>query len=167
MYPASKRTKAPRPEPDLQVIDEAMKQKHTNLSLLWYEYKLQHPDGIQYTQFCERYRRYRKKKHITMHQHHKPGEIMFVDWCGDPMYVQDSETGQSHPVYLFVSTVGVSGYPYVEAFSSKHLQNWIYAHIHAFDYYQKVPLIVVPDNDKSAVTKVHPYEPQVQKHIKN
>ena len=30
------------------------------MSLLWQEYKAEHPDGIQYSQFCERYRAFRQ-----------------------------------------------------------------------------------------------------------
>ena len=163
LYPSSKSTVSPRPEPDMDYIEKSMQDKHTNLTLLWVEYKMDHPDGVQYTQFCERYRKHMKKKNITMHQQHKPGEKMLVDWAGDPMIVRNRDTGECRPAWIFVSAVGVSGYPYAEAFPSKHSENWITANVHALTYYQKAPLLFVPDNDKSAVTKAHPYEPILQK----
>jgi len=36
-----------------------MKKKNVTLMLLWEEYKREHPDGIMYTQFCERYRKFK------------------------------------------------------------------------------------------------------------
>jgi len=79
------------------------------------------------------------------------------------MNVHNRDTGECLTAWIFVSAVGVSGYPYAEAFPSKHSENWITANVHALTYYQKAPLIFVPDNDKSAVTKAHPYEPILQK----
>jgi transposase len=62
LYPSSKSTVSPRPESDMDYIEKSMQDKHTNLTLLWVEYKMDHPDGVQYTQFCERYRKHMKKK---------------------------------------------------------------------------------------------------------
>ena len=47
--------------------------------LLWTEYKAEHPDGYQYSQFAELYRRFEKK--LSVRQHHRPGEKTFVDFC--------------------------------------------------------------------------------------
>ena len=51
-----------RPPPDCEHIYNQLRcYRNINLTLtqLWLEYKAKHPDGYQYTQFCEYYRRWR------------------------------------------------------------------------------------------------------------
>lgn len=163
IYGEKKPTVAPRPEPDLESIDLELRRPGVNLSLLWHEYKGSHPDGVQYTQFCERYRKWAGTRKLSLHILHKAGEKLFVDWAGDTMTVIDSSTGEILPAYLFVCALGRSGYPYAEAFPTKEKEHWIAAHRNAFEYYRGVPLILVPDNDKSAVTRADKYDPEINK----
>ena len=163
IYGEKKSTVAARPEPDLEYIDRELRRPGVNLSLLWHEYKLNHPNGVQYTQFCERYRKWSGIRDVSLHIKHKAGEKMFVDWAGDTMKVINSSTGEILTAYIFVAVLGTSGYPYVEAFPSKEKENWITAHQHAFKYYGGLPLILVPDNDKSAVTVACKYDPELNK----
>ncbi len=45
------------------------------LALLWQEYKADHPDGLQYSWFCERYHQaWRGKLDVVMRQDHRAGE---------------------------------------------------------------------------------------------
>lgn len=49
-----------RPRPDYAAIDEELRRHrrlNLTLDLLWREYKEQHPDGYQYTQFVAHYHR--------------------------------------------------------------------------------------------------------------
>ena len=62
---------APKPLPDFEYIYhelKAHKKFNLTLDLLWQEYKEQHPEGYQYSQFCELYRRYRAKLDYCMRQ---------------------------------------------------------------------------------------------------
>jgi transcriptional regulator with XRE-family HTH domain len=56
-YPQTEEQKAAkRPEPDPEWIHrELRKSKNVTLQLLWEEYKREHPEGLQYSQFCARY----------------------------------------------------------------------------------------------------------------
>jgi len=163
IYGEKRPTVKPRPEPDMEYIERELRRPGVNLSLLWHEYKLEHPDGVQYTQFCERYRKWAGTRRVSLHIRHKAGEKMFVDWAGDTMTVLNPETGEAMTAWLFVSAIGTSGYPYVEAFPTKEKDNWIRAHVNAFRYYGGLPLILVPDNDKSAVTSPSRYDPELNK----
>jgi len=163
LYGERPSTLAKRPEPDMVTMDQELRKTGVNLTLLWHEYKLANPDGLQYTQFCDHYRKWAGIKSVTLHIQHKAGEKMFVDWMGPTMSVIDPDTGEMITAYLFVSTVGTSSYPYVEAFPTKEKENWITAHLHAFSYYGRLPLILVPDNDKSAVTGYIKYDPILNK----
>jgi transposase len=50
--------------------------------LLWQEYKAVHPDGYQYSQFCNLYRQWAGRIDPVMRQEHRPGERLYVDWAG-------------------------------------------------------------------------------------
>jgi transposase len=67
------------PEPDMENVFYEMKKKGVTLMLLWEEYKEASPEGIMYTQFCERYRSFKKACRLTMHIEHKAGQEMQVD----------------------------------------------------------------------------------------
>ena len=69
LYPPIEKEGLP-PEPDIEYIFYEMKKKGVTLMLLWEEYKEKHPDGVMYTQFCERYRRFKKNNAITLHIEH-------------------------------------------------------------------------------------------------
>lgn len=163
IYPSVSISSSRKPEPDYQYIHEELKRPHVNLRLLWTEFKAQQPDGLAYSQFCNRYRNWAMKTKAVMRLDHKPGYEMFVDWAGSKMEVIDSETGELLAAHLFVSTVGTSGYPYVEAFPSECLEYWITAHVNAFRYYGGVPYLLIPDNLKTGVKKASNYDPELNK----
>jgi len=69
LYPSVRDGGAPprtvlRPPPDwAKVREELARRDHqVTLALLWQEYKAEHPDGYQYSQFAELYRRFEKKR---------------------------------------------------------------------------------------------------------
>jgi len=152
-----------RPPPDCEYIYNELRQhRKVNLTLtqLWLEYKQQHPDGYQYTQFCEYYRRWRSKLDYSMRQEHRAGEKLFIDYC-DGLATVDPTTGELLPTHLFVAVWGASNYTYVEATRSQRLPDWIGSHARAFDYFGSIPRVLVPDNLKSGVNKACFYEPEL------
>ena len=48
--------RASRPLPDWNRLHRELRRKGVTLSLLWEEYKAVHPEGLQYSRFCEQYR---------------------------------------------------------------------------------------------------------------
>ena len=70
LFPPSPSAKQARPLPEWkEVQDDLGRRRGVTLQLLWVEYKGAHPDdGYQYSQFCERYRQWRKKLDVTMRQ---------------------------------------------------------------------------------------------------
>ena len=88
LYPSARDGGAPprtvlRPIPDWAKIREelARRDHQVTLALLWQEYKAEHPDGYQYSQFAELYRRFEKRLSVVLRQSHRPGEKVFVDFC--------------------------------------------------------------------------------------
>jgi transposase len=152
-----------RPAPDCEhIYNELRTYRKFNLTLsqLWLEYKDQHPDGYQYTQFCEHYWRYRKKLDYCMRQEHRGGEKLFIDYA-DGLSIVDVLTGELKLTQLFVAVWGASTYTYAEATLSQMLPDWTNSHVHAFEYFGCAPRVLVPDNLKSGVTKACKYEPDL------
>jgi len=150
------------PLPDFAAVHaELQTHKHLTLQLVWEEYRTTHPEGYRYSRFCELYQRWRKRQEVVMRQEHRAGEKLFVDYAGDTIAVQDPEGGPVRQAQLFVSVLGASNYTFAEATWTQGLPDWIGSHIRAFEFFEGVPEIVVPDNLKSGVTKPCRYEPGV------
>jgi transposase len=151
-----------RPAPDFAAIRTELRQhKHLTLQLLWEEYRANHSDGYGYSRFCELYRHWLRKQEVVLRQEHRAGEKLFVDYAGQTIAVQDPATGEVREAQLFVSVLGASNYTYAEATWTQGLGDWIGSHMRAFEFYNGVAEIVVPDNLKSGVTKACRYEPGV------
>lgn len=127
--------------------------------LLWQEYRLKHPDGYGYSQFCERLRRYVKRNDLTMVLSHTPGQEMYLDFAGSTMQWVDRDTGQVHEVQILVAVLPHSYYTFAIALPSQKVLDFIYGINEAFLYFGGVPQAIVSDNLKSYVTKASRYEP--------
>lgn len=150
-----------RPQPDCAWIHQELRKKSVTLQLLWEEYKEQHPDGYQITQFYELYRRFKKKLDVTLRQSYKAGEKMFVDYAGQTIPIIDRQTGEIREAELFLAALGASNATFAEASWDQSVPSWIESHIHAFEFFGGVAEICVPDNLKSGVTKPCRYEPDI------
>ena len=162
--PITDLTSRPRPLPDYAAVEEELRRHarlNLTLDLLWREYKEQHPDGYQYTQFVAHYHRWRQHRDVCLRQTHRYGEKLFVDYAGQTVPVHDQPTDERRPAQIFVAVWGASNYTYAEATWTQTLPDWIGAHVRAFTYFGGVPQIVVPDNLRSGVTKACRYEPEL------
>ena len=145
LYPDKGGSRRKVPQPDWPFIHKELKRKGVTLSLLWVEYRQEHPDGYGYSQFCQHYREWKQPLNPIMRQKHKAGEKLFVDYAGQTMAVVDPETGEIREAQVFVATLGASNYTYTEAHWTQSLPNWIAAHVRALEFLGGVPEIVVPD----------------------
>jgi len=163
LYPNRQDKSSKKSEPDWKAIhEELVKHKNLNLQFMWEEYRTQHPNGLSYSRFCERYRQYRKAtdRQVSLHNERRAGETVEVDWMGDTLpCMVDSITGEITSAHFFVAVLGYSNYPYVEAFPNEQEINWITGNVNALHYYGGVPRIITPDNCKTAVKTPKYYEP--------
>jgi len=146
---------------DMIYIRNEMRRKHVTLQLLWEEYKAHTPEGYSYSQYCQLYRAWLGKQAISLRQEHRAGEKLFIDYAGDTVPIHDPITGDIREAHLFVSVLGCSNYTYAEATLSETLPDWVDAQIHALEFYEGVPQIVVPDNAKAVVTTPCWYDPDI------
>ena len=147
--------------PDWKSVFEELKQKGVTLLLLWNEYKEEYPDGYKYSQYCDLYKKWRKKLNPSMRQNHKGGEKLFIDYAGVKVPIINSVEGKIRGANIFVATFGASNYFYTEAHFEQTKKNWINAHVRAFEYFRGVSEILVPDNLKAGVTSPCYYEPDI------
>lgn len=153
---------AARPLPDFAHIDNELRlHKHVTLQLLWDEYRATHPEGYSYSRFCRLFEDWSGHQNPVMRQIHRAGEKMFVDWAGDTIAYRDRQSGAARRASLFVAVLGASSYTYAEATADQKLDNWIGAHIRAFEFFQGVTELLVPDNTKTAVTSPCFYDPDI------
>lgn len=151
-------------EPDYGEMHQELKRKGVTLQLLWSEYMAEHGSRAwRYSQYCERYRRWRRSQKRSMRQRHRAGEKLFIDYCGATVPVVDRTTGELLAAQIFVAVFGASNYTYAEATWSQSLGDWIGAHQRALRFFGGVPELLVPDNLKSAVSQASRYDPQINR----
>lgn len=160
LYPPPQPT-VKRPALDCAAIYRELKRKSVTLQLLWLEYKQAHPDGYQYSQYCQRYREWRKQLDVVMRQEHRAGEKLFVDYAGQTMPIVDAQTGEVTKAEVFVAALGASNFTYAEAQQAQTVRCWIAGHIHAYEHFGGIPRLTIPDNVKAGVTKACFYEPDI------
>ena len=130
------------------------KQTKVTLSLLYEEYKEANPNNCYgSTQFRDYYSKFLNKINPSMKQVHLSGEKLFVDYSGATIPIVNQRTGEITKAQIFVGVLGASGYTFVHATYSQKQRDFILSHTLAYDFFGGTPLIVVPDNLKSAVIK--------------
>ena len=155
------------PLPDWEYTWKQMQRKGTTLKLLWFRYKAEHPDGYQYSQYCEHYNRWCGKKKVSMRKEYRAGVNTEVDYAGSTLPLTDPEAGVIKQVPVFVGVLGVSSYLYAEATHTMKSADWIGSHMRMFEYYGGATEIITPDNPKTGVKRPCRYDPDIQRTYEN
>lgn len=150
-----------RPMPDWETVHRELRQRGGTLKLLWEEYRVQHPEGYRYTQFCEYYHRWKQPLDPVLRLPRKGGEEMEVDYTGITVPIVNAETGEVYQAQIFVATLTASAYLYAEAQRDQTLLSWLGGHVRAFEFFGGVPKLVKPDNLKAGVKHPSYYEPDL------
>lgn len=161
LFPVPAASGVKRPEPDWATIHREMGRKGVTLALLWQEYREQHPEGYQYSAFCDHYRAYAQALPVTLRQSHAPGERLFVDYSGQTVGIIDPGSGEVRQAQIFVAVLGASNYTYVEATWTQNLADWTASHARSFEFLGGVPELLVPDNLKSGVVAPNFFDPDL------
>ncbi|MDE2933042.1 MAG: IS21 family transposase [Chloroflexota bacterium] len=159
LYPTPAQSSKRLPPPDWSKVHRELRRKGVTLALLWEEYKTVHPQGMQYSWFCEQYRAWAAKVDVVMRQEHRAGEKLFVDYAGHTVGVVNRDTGEVRQAQVFVAVLGASNYTYAEATWTQTLPDWIASHVRAFQFMGGSTELLIPDNLRSAVSRAHRYEP--------
>jgi transposase len=162
LYPPAEGKKSPC-EPDVEYMYREMKKENVTLTLLWEEYKHKYPEGLMYTQYCERYRQFKRENKLVMRKEHKAGNEVEADWAGSTIKYVDRNVGEVKEAYVFVAVLPASSYPFAYAYVDMKTRSWIDAHVRAYTHYEGVPRFTIPDCTKTAVTKTDIYDPVLNK----
>lgn len=129
--------------------------------LLWQEYTRACPEAhYSYTQFCELLGRELAIGKATLLQPRcDPGELIEVDFAGDPLYYTDRETGELVPCPVLVGVLPFSGYGYMEPLVDASIPQLINGLNQTLGFIQGVPLCIKSDCMKQWVTRSCKYEP--------
>ena len=138
---------------DWLTLHADMQKRDMTLQLAWEEYRSQNPTGLSYTSYCRQYRQWRKTVKVSLRQTHRPGESIFIDFCGRTMPIRDKGTGNEWKAHVFVGALGASGYLFAIAVNSQKVTDFIRAHVQMLNKIDGVPKYIVTDNLKSAVIK--------------
>lgn len=146
-----------REVPDYEYLHKELAKPNVTLTLLYYEYETSCRQAgtapYSYRTFCRNYTEYAQKFKATMRIRRKPGELMEVDWAGSTLKLIDRDTGEFIKAYLFLATLPSSQYSYCEACLTMKTEDWIRAHVRAYEFFGGVAEVLVPDNLKVGVTK--------------
>ena len=146
-------------EPDWPTVAAELKRKGVTLTLLWQEYRANHPDGYGYTWFCTSFRAFQQRTSATWRNRHRAGAVMQTDYAGQTVAIVDPETGKLHEAQVFVAVLGASSYTFATASFSQRLPDWIETNCRTLSFFGGVPKSIVCDNLKSAVVKPLWFEP--------
>jgi len=152
----------PKILPSFEKMHLELKKKYVTKQLLWEEYRVAFPDNhYGYTHFCNLYKAWQKQTNVSMRINHKAGEKMFVDYSGVKWEIIDRKTGEAKAVDILVVTLAASGYTFAKATLDQTKPSLINGVIDAFEFFDGITELIVPDNLKSAVTKADKYDPEI------
>jgi len=142
-----------------EYAETELKKTGVTRQLLWLEYKEQHPDGYNYSQYCHHFSEFLKNKEVVMHLQHKSAEMIMVDFAGKKLYYTDADSGEVVACEVFISVLPYSGVIFCLAVHSQNTSDFITCINEMLLYYGGVPLTILTDNLKTVVTRPSKYEP--------
>ncbi len=159
----------PTAENDLFLLfpDYEKRLSHVGVTIrfLWEEHCRIHSNTVSYSQFCRLFKKWGATQKLTLRMEHKAGDKLFIDFAGNKLYLTDLETGTKTPVEVFLGVLGYSQLTYCQAVYSQKKDDFLLALANCLTFMGGVPLAIVPDNLKSAVTKASKYEPEINESL--
>lgn len=142
-----------------QKAETALKKTGVTRQLLWMEYKAKQPDGYNYSQYCHHFSGFLKNKEVVMHLDHRAAEMIMIDFAGKKLCYIDPDSGEVVHCHVFISVLPYSGLIFCYAVHSQTTWDFIHCINQMLHYYGGVPLTILTDNLKTAVTRPSKYEP--------
>jgi len=132
-----------------------------SLKAIWEGYHDEKKVPAQYPNFWKQYqKRYPHQKVPTMVRTFEPGSRIEIDYC-DGIDIHDLSTGEIIRTHLFVGVLCFSRHAYAEFSYTQNSQDFLSSHVRMFNYFGGTAQTLAPDNLKSAVSRVHPYDPVI------
>jgi transposase len=143
----------------LDYFQKELKRTGVTRKLLWQEYRKSHPQGYEYSQFCERLCQQSLRQKVVMHLDHYPADKLQVDFAGKTFGITDPLTGIKHEYPVLVCVLPFSGKTYVQILANATGYYLYTALAQCLNYFGGVPRAILSDNMKQYVLKSNRYEP--------
>lgn len=167
LFPKEERTpiSASYVMPDLARYAEELKKPHVTKKLLWMEYVSEcTKSGLKpyrTSQFNALLSDYVERHNISLRRDRIPGEVLELDWSGSAIILKGPKPGMDVKCHLFVAAFPFSGYFFAEAFTNEKIHSWVKGIVDSLEFFGGVPVILRPDNTKTATIKADKYEPEL------
>jgi transposase len=103
-----------------------------------------------------------RPREATVRLQFAPGEAAQVDFGAGP-FLFDPARGELRRTWAFVMTLCFSRHQYVEFVWDQTVATWLGCHRRAFEWFNAVPVRLIIDNPKCAITKACARDPLVQR----
>ena len=143
---------------DWQAIEGEIR-KGFGLKRIWEEYAASVTSNSNFFKYVRKRYQALLQSTVTLREFN-PGEYSEVDYAGDTVEWIDTK-GEVHSAQIFIGILCYSQLIFAHATTSQSKENWLSSHQKFFEELKGVPKVVVPDNLKSAVTKSHLYDPDL------
>jgi len=148
--------------PDFADMHHELKRKEVTQLILYEEYKEIHKErAYSYSEYCRRYRQWKKRCKASLRQTYKAGEKCFVDYAGPKVPIYDADSNTIHEAMIFIGVLGASNYTFAEATMTRQIPDWLGSHRRMLEFFGGVPQLVIPDNEKAGVTSASYYDPEL------
>lgn len=127
--------------------------------LLWIEYKEEHSNGYNYSQYCYHFNNFLKHTDVCMHLEYEAGDIIMIDFAGKQLCYMHSNTKEVTQCEVFVSVLPYSGLIFCKAVPSQKTADFVSCINAMLKFYGAVPKTILCDNLKTAVSRPSKYEP--------
>lgn len=144
-------------------MERELKKVGVTKLFLWEKYKEEYEDGVQYSQFCEHFRRYQKSQKLSYVFEHKAGDKLMVDFAGKKLFLTDPDTGEQQSVEFFVGILPCSQLTFGMATLSQQSPDFLMCLAECLKYIGGTPSAIVTDNLKPAVIRASKYDPEINK----
>ncbi|MDH5580944.1 MAG: IS21 family transposase [Bdellovibrionales bacterium] len=117
-----------------------------------------------YQSFCKYLARHMQEEpKVTIRIERIPGHSVEVDYSGDSVPIISPASGTIKDTELFVGTMSFSGLIFAEFSFSQKMEDFIKSHNNMFQFLGGIPKFTIPDNCKTAVTKVGKHDPTLNR----
>lgn len=151
--------------PNFEHLVEELKRPHVTKKLLWKEYVSSCVNSglktYSISQFNSLLNEYARSNSISMTRERTPGEVLELDWSGSSIDLKSKVSDVVIKCHLFVAAFPFSGYFFAEAFQNEKVHCWTQGISDSLTFFGGVPVILRPDNCKTATIKADKYEPEL------
>ena len=91
----------------------------------------------------------------------EPGERAEVDWAGGKIEWLEMKTGEIRESLVFIGILGFSQLIFATAQDDMKSRQFLHSHKLMYEFFKGVPAVTAPDCTKTAVSKCHLYDPDL------